>query len=385
MTHPSGLNPGQSPSSPLDGEYDFVIVGAGSAGCVLANRLTEDGRHKVLLIEAGGTDRSIWVRMPIGYGRCFHDGRVNWKYKTEPESRLGGRSIYWPRGKILGGSSSINAMVYARGLPNDYADWQSAGADGWSWTDVEPWFRKLESWAGPASSARGIGGPQPVADRSGEVHPLCGSFIKACIEAGYPFTEDNNGTEYEGAAYYQTTTRGGFRASASTSYLHPALKRPNLRVLKHALAERIEFEGSRATAVQFVQAGRRLVARAGREVILSAGAVDSPRLLQLSGVGRPGALKAAGIRPILDSPAVGQNLQDHLCVDLAFKSRFPTLNQVLRPWTGRVLIGLRYLITRRGPLSMSVNQGRWFRKKRAGETASGHPALFFARKLYENA
>ncbi|MDJ0983115.1 MAG: GMC family oxidoreductase N-terminal domain-containing protein, partial [Kiloniellales bacterium] len=293
-------------------EADYVIVGAGSAGSVLANRLSADGGSRVLVLEAGGSERSFWISMPIGYGKTFYDDRVNWKYQTEPEAALGGRQSYWPRGKVLGGSSSINAMVYARGHPGDFDDWAAAGATGWDWASVAPYFERMEDWAGGAEDGRGAGGPLAVADVRDEVHPLCRSYLQAAREAQLPVTEDYNGAQTEGATIYQITTRGGLRASTARCYLRPAMRRRNLAVLTRAPATRILFEDGRAVGVEYRRGGARRVARARREVILSAGAVNSPQLLQLSGIGPGALLNDLGIAPYRDSPAVGRNLQDHL-------------------------------------------------------------------------
>ena len=362
-------------------EFDYVIAGAGSAGCILANRLTADGRNRVLLLEAGGSDRRIWVRLPIGYGKCFHDGRVNWRYFTEPVETLNRRSIYWPRGRIVGGSSSINGLVYARGLARDFDDWEAAGAKGWSWNEVESSFKQLENWSGVPVAERGAGGPQSVADVSADVHPLCRDFIEACKEMGCPVTNDYNGERPEGAAIYQLTTRGGMRASAADCFLRPALSRHNLQLMARSHADLIAFEGNRATGVSFTRGSQTGFARAVKGVILSAGTVNSPMLLQSSGIGSAATLGSLGIRTIIDSPHVGRNLQDHLCVDLLYRSRVPTLNQVLRPWTGRARIALQYMLTRRGPLSLSVNQAGGFVRSRPELT---HPdiQLYFSPVSY---
>jgi len=341
-------------------EADYIVVGAGSAGSVLANRLSADGKSRVLVLEAGGSERSFWISMPIGYGKTFYDDRFNWKYLTEPEAALGGRRSYWPRGKVLGGSSSINAMVYARGHPGDFDDWAAAGATGWDWASVAPYFERMEDWAGGAKDGRGSGGPLAVADVRDEVHPLCRSYLQAAREAQLPVTEDYNGTQMEGAAIYQITTRGGLRASTARCYLRPAMRRHNVAVLTRAQATRILFEDGRAVGVEYRRGGAWQVTRARREVILSAGAINSPQLLQLSGIGPGALLQGLGIAPYRDSPAVGQNLQDHLGYDLLYRARVPTLNQVLGPWWGRLRTGLQFLLLRRGPLTLSVNQGGGF-------------------------
>jgi choline dehydrogenase len=281
-------------------EFDFIIVGAGTAGCVLAARLSESGVHRVLLLEAGGSDKRLWIQLPIGYGKSFYDPRVNWMYRAEPEEALAGRVGYWPRGKVLGGSSSINAMVHVRGQAADFDDWRAFGNPGWGWDDVLPYFRKSENGALRAS------------DVERDCHPLCGSYLAACSEIGLPRTGDFNGANQEGVGLYRIATRNGQRLSAARAYLWPAAKRANLRVETHAHATRILFEGTRAVGVEYRHRGVVQVARARREVILSAGAINSPQLLQLSGVGAAALLRGAGIAVTHDSPAVGRNLQDHL-------------------------------------------------------------------------
>ncbi len=344
-------------------EYDYIIVGAGSAGCVLANRLSESGAYKVLLLEAGGSDRRLWIQMPIGYGMSFYNPRVNWMYRTEPEAALNGRQGYWPRGKILGGSSSINAMVHIRGQVADFEEWQALGNPGWGWNDVLPYFKKSEDFARGGDGWRGTGGPLHVADVSADCHALCDTYLRACDEIGLSRTPDFNGPTQEGVGLYQITMRGGWRMSASRAYLWPARKRHNLKVETQAQATRILFTGTRATGVAYGQHGSAKTAQ-GREIILAAGAINSPQLLQLSGVGPAQALKRHGIDVVLDSPAVGRNLQDHLCIDHLYRSRQATLNQELGTWWGRFCVGLNYVTRRRGPLSISVNQGGGFIRTR---------------------
>jgi choline dehydrogenase len=367
-----------------DGAYDFIIVGAGSAGCVLANRLTESGRYSVLLLEAGGSDRKIWLQVPIGYGMSFHNPRVNWMYRTEPDPALGGRQGYWPRGKVLGGSSAINAMVYIRGQPADFDDWRARGNPGWGWADVLPYFRKMEDCAAGPEALRGRGGPIHVSDVSSALHPLCETYLRAGEEIGQRRNPDFNGADQEGVGLYQITTRNGLRLSAARAYLRPAMRRANLRVDTDAHATRLLFAGRRAVGVDYVQHGVTRTAQARREVILAGGAIGSPQLLQLSGVG-PGALLAArGIDVVLDSPAVGRNLQDHLCIDHLYRSKVPTLNQELRPWLGRLRAGLTYLATRGGTLALSVNQGGGFVRSRP-ELDRPNLQLYFSPVSYTKA
>lgn len=340
-------------------EFDYVIVGAGTAGCVLASRLTEDGKATVLLLEAGGSDLSIWIQMPIGYGRTFFDKRINWMYDTEPVAGLGGRRSYWPRGKVVGGSGSINAMVYVRGQPRDYEDWKAMGNPGWGWDDVLPYFKKSEDFD-RASAYHGKGGPQHVTDISPHVHPICHSFIETAEGLGFSPTSDFNGTRPEGVGIYQINTRGGWRASTANAFLHPALKRKTLKLRTKALATRIVFEGKRAVGVEYRRGGKSHQVRARREVILSGGAINSPQLLMLSGIGDPEQLQRVGITPLVAAKAVGRNLQDHLAVSYFYKTRTPTLNDVLHPAIGKALAGLRYMFDRAGPLSLSVNQSGGF-------------------------
>ncbi len=345
-------------------EFDYVIVGAGSAGCVVASRLSESGKTRVLLLEAGGSDRSLWIQLPIGYGRTYFDSTINWMYDTAADPGLNGRESYWPRGKVIGGSGSINAMVHVRGRPEDFDDWRDMGNPGWGFDDVLPYFMKAEDFDGPRSAVRGVGGPMHVTDISARAHPLCQVFVETGKALGFPATDDFNGPEGEGVGIYQINTRKGLRASSANAYLRPALKRANLELRTHAHATRILFEGKRAVGVEYRRDGVLTQVMATREVILCGGAVNTPQLLQLSGVGNASHLSALGIKPVLDAPAVGANLQDHLAVSYFYKSTRPTLNDELRPLTGKILAGMRYLLDRGGPLSMSVNQGGGFVRSR---------------------
>jgi choline dehydrogenase len=345
-------------------QYDYIIVGAGSAGCVLANRLTESGRNRVLLLEAGPSDRRFWVQVPIGYGKTFYDGRVNWMYRTEPIPGLGGRTNYYPRGKVLGGSSSINAMVYSRGQAGDFDDWEAMGNPGWAWKDVLPIYKRMEDHELGAGPSHGAGGPLHVTDISRAVHPLSHLFVKAGQEAGLTLNPDLNGSTIEGIGLYQLNTRNGLRMSAARAYLWPVRKRANLRIATDALATRILFEGKRAVGIAYRQRGQIVIARAGREVILSGGSINSPQLLQLSGVGPAYVLRSCGVEIHHESPAVGRHLQDHLCYDYVYRSKAPSLNDDLYSWRGKLRAGLQYVLTRKGPLSLSVNQGGGFFRSR---------------------
>ena len=347
-------------------EFDYVIVGGGTAGCVLANRLSENGKHTVLLLEAGGSDRSIWIQMPIGYGRTFFDKRINWMYDTEPVEALGGRRSYWPRGKVIGGSGSINAMVYVRGQPHDFDDWQALGNPGWGWSDVLPFFKKSEDFD-RYSAHHGRGGPQHVTDITPYVHPICHSFIESAEALGFQPTSDFNGSRPEGVGIYHINTRGGWRASTANAFLRPALGRRNLELRTKAFARRIVFDGTRAVGVEYSRRGATHQVRARREVILSGGAINSPQLLMLSGIGDPKQLQAHGIEPLVAAKAVGRNLQDHLAVSYFYKTRTATLNDVLYPALGKALAGLRYMFDRAGPLSMSVNQSGGFVRSDPGQ------------------
>ena len=340
---------------------DYIIVGAGSAGCVLAERLSASGKHNVLVIEAGGSGRSPWIALPLGYGKTYFDPKVNWKYQTEPEEALAGRSSYWPRGKTVGGSGAINALVYARGLPRDFDDWAAAGADGWGWETVRKTYEAMETRVSPSGNREG-NGPLHVQDVSDQIHTANRHFFAAAKELGLPQTDNINGDQNEGATAYRINTSGGRRMHSARAFLKPALQRANVTLMTETLVERIVFEGKRAVAVEVSKGGQKQTIRARREIILSAGAVTSPRLLQLSGIGPAELLRAHGLMPLLDAPHVGGNLQDHLAVNYYFRATEPTLNNVLRPFTGKVRVALQYALTRRGPLSLSVNQcGGYFR------------------------
>ncbi len=350
----------------MSDEYDYVIVGAGSAGCVLADRLSASGSNRVAVIEAGPADRYFWIHVPLGYGKTFYDRRINWAYRTEPDPGLGGRADYWPRGKVLGGSSSINAMVWIRGDAADYADWEAAGNPGWGWSDVLPHFRRIEHNEAGANEYRAQGGPVHVSDLTDRVHPLAARFIAATVQAGLPFNSDFNGPAQEGVGIYQTNTKAGWRVSAARAFLRPAMRRANVTVLTRALATRIMFDGSTATGVEILQSGTRRVLTARREVILSAGAVNSPQLLQLSGIGPGDLLRTHGIEIRHENAQVGANLQDHVGINYTYRTTVPTLNQEIGPWWGKLLAGANFLLRGRGPLSLSMNQGGGFLRTRPG-------------------
>ncbi len=349
--------------------FDYCVVGAGSAGCVLANRLSADPANKVLLLEAGGSDRRFWVRVPIGYARTYFDPAVNWMYQSQPEPALDGRQSYWPRGKLLGGSSSINAMAYVRGQQEDYDAWERLGNPGWGWADVLPFFKRSEDHVGGANTHHGAGGPLHVADISRRVHPLCASFIDAAQVLGLGLTEDFNGPDKEGVGIYQVNIRNGLRVSSSSGFLRPALKRANLAVHLQAHATRVLVSNGRATGVEYRCGGRLVQALAAREVIVCGGAINSPQLLQLSGIGDAELLMRHGIPVVCHSPMVGRQLQDHLHITHTYRSSVATLNDALSPWTGKAWAGLRYVLRRDGPLSMSVNQAGGFVRSDADQSA----------------
>ncbi len=342
--------------------YDFIIIGAGSAGCVLANRLSENGKYEVLLIEAGGEDKSPWIHMPIGYGKTFYDAKVNWKYQTETIDAINGRSSYWPRGKVLGGSSSINAMVFIRGQAKDYEDWKAAGNPGWGWDDVLPYFKKLENNLAGEDDWRATDGPITVNQTDSQMHPSNQYFIEAAQSLGLKLNSDFNGATQEGVGFYQINTANGRRMSSSVCYLNPAKSRPNLTVMTKTQIEKVIFDGSKATGIKFKHNGQAETIQANKEIILSAGAIGSPQILQLSGVGDAEKLKQLDIDVQTHLPVVGKNLQDHIGISYFYKSKIPTLNDELRGAFNLAKAGLKYFFTRKGPLSLSVNQGGGFFK-----------------------
>ncbi len=361
---------------PQAATFDYVIIGAGSAGCVLANRLTASGRHRVLLLEAGGHDRHMWIHIPLGFAKLFDNPKVNWLYSSEPEPELNNRRIIQPRGKVLGGSSSINGLLYIRGQKQDYDHWRQLGNAGWGFDDVLPYFRRAEDQERGADALHGVGGPLAVSDVC-EPHPLCEAFIAAADQSGIPRNDDFNGPRQEGAGYFQLTTRNGRRWSTAAGYLRQARNRHNLKVETNALATRIVFDGRRAVGVEYRQGGAIRSACADAEVILAGGAFNSPQLLQLSGLGPAKLLHERGIEPLADLPGVGADLQDHLQVRMQFRCSEPiTMNDVVNNWRHRCGAGLRYILSRKGLLTIGAGYAGAFLRTRP-ELASPDVQIHF--------
>ena len=336
---------------PIEDAYDYIVAGAGSAGCAVAARLSESGRHRVLLLEAGGEDRYPWIHVPMGYSRLFSNPRVNWMYESEPEPELEGRSMYQPRGKVLGGTSSINGMVYMRGNPADYDEWRQRGCTGWDWDSVLPYFRKAEDQERGEDPFHGVGGPLRVSDQPARFE-LAEHWIAAAIEAGLPTNNDFNNGQQEGAGPFQSTTNRRRRWSTAAAYLRPARGRKNLTVATNSLATRVVIDNDRATGVEFIRNGAKETAQARGEVIVCGGVYNSPQLLQLSGLGPGELLHGLGIPVVRDMPAVGADLQDHFYVRLAFRCTKPiTLNDVANNPLRKVTAGLQYMLFRTGPLA----------------------------------
>ena len=337
---------------PADADtYDFIVTGAGSAGCVLAARLSEDGRYRVLLLEAGGNDNHFWIHVPMGYAKTFVDPRINWMFESEPEKELQGRTMYQPRGKVLGGTSSINGMIYMRGNAADYDQWRQLGNEGWSYDDVLPYFRKAEDNERGANEFHGVGGPLRVSNQPYNWE-IAQALLAACTQAGIPETPDFNGATQEGCGYYQTTTNNKRRWSTAAAYLKPARNRPNLVVKTKAHATRLLFDNGRAVGVEFETPRGRERAMAGREVIVSGGAFGSPQLLLLSGLGPAQHLQDMGVAVVKDMPGVGSNLQDHFNTYCTYRiSRNLSLNALQYSLPHRLMAGAQYVLLRSGPMS----------------------------------
>lgn len=361
-------------------EYDFIVVGGGSAGCALAARLSESGTHRVLLLEAGPRDRNPWIHLPIGYGKTMWDPKVNWKFETEPEPTMDGRRIYWPRGRVLGGSSSINGLIAIRGQREDYDRWRELGNPGWGWSDVFPYFLKLENNPDLADTQlHGSSGPISVSSIK-DRHELIEALITASESHGISRTDDFNGHDQEGVGYYQLTTRSGWRVSSAKGYLKSARGRANLVIRTEAQAVGLGFDGRRARRVSYVRRGRNETVEARLGIVVSAGAIQTPQLLMLSGIGPRDELEQHGIAVRVDSPDVGQNLKDHLQVRLIYKCTKPiTTNDELATVTGQIRIGLKWLLTRSGPLAVGINQGGLF--ARALDTSATPDVQFHVATL----
>ena len=343
-------------------QFDYIIIGAGSAGCVLANRLSADPQNRVCLLEAGPEDSLPWIHLPIGYGKTMWDARVNWKLNTAPEPGMNNREIYWPRGKCLGGSSSINGLIFIRGQKEDYDQWRDLGNVGWGWDDVLPYFKKAEGNDRLGEPLHSRDGPLKASSIP-KKHPLVEAFKLAANALGVPTTDDFNNLTQEGVGYYQLSTHKGLRCSTAVAYLRPARKRSNLTVLTNSQATRIVFTGRKASGVELFHQGKKITLQANKEVLLCAGAIQSPQLLQLSGIGPAKLLQELNIPLIQDLPGVGENLQDHLQYRLIYELNQPiSTNDQLRSIVGKVKMGLDWLLFRGGPLSIGINQGGLFTK-----------------------
>jgi choline dehydrogenase len=344
-------------------QYDFVIVGAGSAGCALANRLSANPKHSVALIEAGGRDSSPWIHIPVGYFKTIKNPALNWMYRTEPDPGLNGRALNWPRGKTLGGSSSINGLLYVRGQPQDYDHWRQLGNTGWSWDDVLPYFKRAECWEGGENELRGGSGPLTVS-RSNRSWPIVDAWVEAAQAAGFPYNDDYNAQDQYGVGYFQLTARKGLRCSSAKAYLKPIRNRKNLHVITNVLTTRVLFDGKRAIGIEGIRGGERVEIKARGEVILSAGAIGSPQILMLSGVGPGDQLGAHGIGVVHASAGVGKNLQDHLQARPVYKCSVPSINTRTRGLFNQAKIALEYAAKQSGPMTMAASLGTGYLKTR---------------------
>ncbi len=359
-------------------EYDYIIVGAGTAGCLLANRLSADADMEVLLLEAGGSDNYHWIHIPVGYLYCIGNPRTDWLYKTVEEPGLHGRSLLYPRGRVLGGSSSINGMIYMRGQREDYDEWARQARDArWSWEAVLPMFKRSEDYHGGPSEYHGSGGEWRV-DRQRLKWTVLESFREAAQQSGIPPTDDFNRGDNTGVGYFEVNQRKGWRLNASQAFLRPVRHRRNLTVMTRAHVQRLLIEHRHCKGVEFLSAGSRVRAQARREVVLAAGSLNSPQLLELSGVGDGSRLQRLGIPTVLDAPGVGANLQDHLQLRMWFRvSGVATLNRRVASWWGKLAIGMEYALTRRGPMSMSPSQLGAFTKSDPLDPSITRPDIEF--------
>ncbi len=345
--------------------FDYIVVGAGSAGCVLANRLSEDPDAKVLLLEAGGSDWNPWLHVPVGYFKTMHNPSTDWCYLTDPDEGIKGRRLQWPRGKVLGGSSALNGLLYIRGQREDYDDWAQAGNTGWDYESVLPYFKKSECQSRGADAFHGADGPLHVSDLRLR-REIADRFIEAAKAVGIPENNDVNGARQEGVGYFQQTAYKGLRCSTAKAFLRPALRLPNLTLVKRAHCRRLLLEGKHVVGVEYNVGGRTHKATSRREVILSSGAIGSPQILQCSGIGNPEHLKGVGIPCSHELPGVGENLQDHLQVRLVFKTRCRTLNDEVRHPLRKLAVGAQYLFSRTGPLTLAASQVCIFTQSRPG-------------------
>jgi choline dehydrogenase len=347
-------------------EFDFIVVGAGSAGCPLANRLSENGKYKVALIEAGGKDTNPWIHIPVGYFKTMGNPKTDWCYKTETDPGLNGRSIPWPRGKVLGGSSSINGLLYVRGQAEDFDGWRQMGNEGWDWENVLPYFKKAENWEEKTGEDRGVGGPLNVSPTRLK-RDIVDAWIEAAVEAGYKKNDDYNDGDQEGVGYFQLTAKDGKRCSSAVAYLKPASSRKNLKIFTNSQAEKLILEDNRVIGITIRQGGNKgslITLKARKEVVLSSGAIGSPQILMVSGIGPKDQLSQNGIEVIKELPGVGKNLQDHLQARPVYKVNVSTINVEVGNLFKQGLIGMQYLLSRTGPMTMAASLGTGFLKTR---------------------
>ena len=346
-------------------EFDYVIVGAGSAGCAIAARLTENPSVSVALIEAGGRDSSPWIHIPVGYFKTIKNPALNWMYRTQSDPGLNGRALNWPRGKTLGGSSSINGLLYVRGQAQDYDHWRQLGNEGWSWEDVLPLFKRAESWEGGEDELRGSEGPLSVT-KSGKSWKIVDAWVQAAQNEGFPYNPDYNGKDQFGVGYFQLTARNGLRCSSAKAYLTPNTGRKNLEIITHVLTEKVLFSDMRAIGIQGMRSGNPVIIKARNEVILSAGAIGSPQILMLSGIGPAKHITSHGIEVLHASDGVGKNLQDHLQARPVYRCSLPTINTRTRGLWNQAKIALEYALKQTGPMTMAASLGTGYLKTRPG-------------------